>query len=222
MSKPGGINHDVAAQLLGITPGELNGLVRDGHVRRLDANSYSAAAAVQDYIAYVKSTQTRREERPTQAEIAAHLDISDRRLRELLTEWGLDHKQATQTELRQRYIRKLREEAAGRATTGPLDLATERARLASEQADRVAMQNAISRKELGPISLISEVLAKIGSRAGKMLDTIPGAIRRREPGITADTLREISAIVAEARNKVANLSLADLKDDDEEETGEEA
>lgn len=158
---------------------------------------------------------------PSQAEIAQHLDLSDRSVRELLAEWGIDHGQLTLTEFRLRYIRKLREAAAGRATVGDIGLATERARLAREQADKIAMQNAISRRELGPVSLMQEVLAKAGSRAGKLLDTIPGEIRRREPGISAETLTIVAGIVAQARNSVAALTMSELGIDAEEDDEDE-
>lgn len=45
-----------------------------------------------------------------------------------------------------KYIAHLREQAAGRAAAGDLDLAAERARLAAEQADRLAMVNAEKRR----------------------------------------------------------------------------
>jgi len=112
------------------------------------------------------------------------------------------------------YCRHLREMAAGRAASGDLDLATERARLAKEQADKVAMQNAISRNELAPVYLLEEVLAKAGARAAKILDTIPGTIKRREPGLSADTMMAISRDVAKVRNMAAAVTLDDLREED--------
>lgn len=108
------------------------------------------------------------------------------------------------------YCDRLREQAAGRAAAGDLDLATERARLAREQADKIAMQNAVARGELAPASLIQEVLAKAGTAAGRILDTIPGEIRRRELGVTAETVDAIAAIVAKARNTFASITLRDI------------
>lgn len=133
----------------------------------------------------------------------------------LCAELGIDWRTASLDEVRVRYIRRLREQAAGRAAAGDLDLAGERARLAKEQADRVAMQNAVTRGELAPVQLIEEVLAKAGSRAAKILDTIPGTIRRREPSLSADTIATIAKDIAKVRNIAATVSLADLREDDQ-------
>lgn len=209
------LNHDTAARLLDLTPGELQTLVNQGVIPRVDKNAYSLGPLVHAYVRFLRDECGRIEKSPTQAEIAAHLDISDRRLRDLLTEFGLDHKQVPLAEIRVRYLRKLREEAAGRSAAGDVDLATERALLAKEQRIRVEMQNAVTRKELAPVVLIEEVLAKAGSRAARILDTIPGLVRRRCPELDANTLSAIRDQVAQARNLAAAISLADLDDEDE-------
>jgi phage terminase Nu1 subunit (DNA packaging protein) len=56
-------------------------------------------------------------------------------------------------EIRVAYIRRLREQAAGRAAVGDLDLAGERAALAKAQRERIEMQNAVTRGELAPVVL---------------------------------------------------------------------
>ena len=149
----------------------------------------------------------------TQAEIAEHLDLSDRSVREFLTAAGMDHKQCTLDEIRVAYIRHLREMAAGRAAAGDLDLATERAMLAREQRLRIEMQNAVTRGELAPAAWIEQVLSKAASRVGRKLDAIPGMVRRRVPELSADAIDLIAAAIAMARNDVAVLSVADLDDD---------
>jgi terminase small subunit / prophage DNA-packing protein len=113
------------------------------------------------------------------------------------------------------YCGNLREVAAGRATNGELDLASERARLAKEQADKVAMQNAERRGELAPVSAMEMVLAAVGSKVGKILDTIPGLIRRRVPGAGSDVIEAIEADIAKCRNMAASMTLASLSDDDD-------
>lgn len=207
------LNHDTAARLLDLTPGELTGLVNRGVIPRADKNAYNLGPLVHAYIRHLREEQIRIDQRPTQAEIAAHLDISDRRLRELLTEFGLDHKQSPLTEIRILYLRKLRAEAAGRSTNGDLDLATERARLAAEQADKIAMQNAVTRGELAPAALIEEVLTKAAARIAGVFDAIPGMVRRRVPELRSEEIDLIAGEVAKARNVVAAMSLADLSDD---------
>lgn len=148
-----------------------------------------------------------------QRDIADHLDMSQQAVSGLLAQLGIDWKASTMDEIRVAYIRHLREQAAGRAAAGDLDLATERARLAKEQADRVAMQNAVTRSELAPVSLIEEVLTKAAARVAGIFDAIPGYVRRRVPNLTAGDVELIAAEVAKARNIVAAMSLADLDED---------
>lgn len=128
---------------------------------------------------------------------------------------GIDWRSANLDEIRIAYIRRLREQAAGRAAAGDLDLATERAMLAREQRVRLEMQNAVTRGELAPVALIEEVLTKAASKVAGVLDAIPGMVRRRVPLLTADDIELIAGEIAKARNTVAGMSLADLSEDDE-------
>lgn len=105
------------------------------------------------------------------------------------------------------YCSHLREVAAGRMAAGGIDLATERARLAKEQADRVAMQNSVSRRELAPVALIEEILSRTASRVNGIFDAIPGAIRRRAGRLGAQDIDIISDEIAKARNIVASMSI---------------
>lgn len=148
----------------------------------------------------------------TQQKIANHLDLSQQAASQLLAELGIDWKASTLDEIRVAYIRRLREQAAGRAAAGDLDLAGERAALARAQRERIEMQNAVTRGELAPVVLIEEVLTKAASKTAGILDAIPGMIRRRVPLLTADDIGLIAGEVAKARNMVAAMSLADLVD----------
>lgn len=107
-----------------------------------------------------------------------------------------------------------REVSAGRQGDGDgeLDLVAERARLASEQADKVAMQNAVTRQELAPVHVIEDVLTKAGAKVAGILEAIPGAIRRRVPGLKATEMELIQREIAKARNIAASVSLDDLGD----------
>ncbi len=113
------------------------------------------------------------------------------------------------------YCDHLREVAAGRGGEAGKDLTAERARLAREQADRLAMQNAVTRGELAPAHLMEQVLSKVGARAGRILETIPGTLRRRLPQLTAADLDVVTQIVAKARNLAASMRLADVDADDD-------
>lgn len=98
------------------------------------------------------------------------------------------------------------------AATSALDLAGERARLAKEQADRVAMQNAITRGELAPVALIEQVLAATAAKVAGIFDAIPGLVRRRVPRLSREELDLIAGEIAKVRNIVAGMSLSDLGD----------
>jgi len=149
----------------------------------------------------------------SQQDIANHLDMSQQAVSALLEQLGIDWKVADLSEIRIAYIRRLREAAAGRGGEGAVgELAAERARLAREQADKISMQNAVTRGELAPVALIEEVLTKAASKVAGVLDAIPGMIRRRVPLLTADDIDLIAGEVAKARNTVAAMSLADLDD----------
>lgn len=223
MSQPANtISHDAAARVLKLAPAELTRLVEQGAVPRIAKDAYQLIPLVHGYIDHLRAEQQRIVQRPTQAEIAEHLDISTRRVRELATEWGIDSREVSLGEWRVRYLAKLREEAAGRAGTGDLDLVAERARLAKVQADRIEMQNAVTRKELAPAELIEEVLSRAGARAAKLLDTIPGELKRRCPQLTADDIATIATTIAKVRNIAAAISLANLQEDEEEGQGDTA
>jgi len=114
------------------------------------------------------------------------------------------------------YIGNLRETAAGRqAAYGELDLVTERARLARAQALRVEMQNAIAQRELAPVSVIAEVLGRVGRQIAVTLEAIPIQLKRRS-SIAMDDLEYITREIVRARNLAAcvELDLSDLVDAD--------
>lgn len=103
----------------------------------------------------------------TQSDVAAHLDLSQAAVSQLVNEGvlptpagrgGLDLGAS-----RIAYIRRLREQAAGRAPLGDgpvdLDLVRERARLAKGQADAQEMRNDVMR---GLVVLVTDVAAIVG------------------------------------------------------------
>lgn len=213
MAENPGLNHDTAAKLLGLTPKELTGLVNSGIITRTGKDNYSLALIVRDYIAHLKKPRLIW----SQTEIAEHLDTSDRTIRELQDKLGFNCKTNTVDEIRVAYIRHLREQAAGRATTGDLDLATERAALAREQRIRIEMQNAVTRRELGPIDALEFGLTDLLVRVAAKLDTIPGKIKIASDKLTAADLDIVSAVIAQVRNDIAGMDIDwfDDKTDDE-------
>lgn len=107
------------------------------------------------------------------------------------------------------YCRNLREVAAGRLAAGDIDLATERALLAREQREKIAMQNAVTRGELAPRALLTQVLAATAPKVCGLLESIVPALRRRS-GYSAEDLDFIARTIADARNAIAGLRLPDL------------
>ncbi|MBP0446716.1 hypothetical protein J8J14_18220 [Roseomonas sp. SSH11] len=116
----------------------------------------------------------------TQAEVAAHLGLSQQAVSALIQrailpgaagKGGLDLDAC-----RLAYVRHLREVAAGRASAESgegLDLVQERARLAAEQADATAMKNAITRGELVPAGDLERVFGALVSSARERFLALP-------------------------------------------------
>jgi phage terminase Nu1 subunit (DNA packaging protein) len=103
-----------------------------------------------------------------------------------------------------RIIYKRRSEAAaGRSDS----LVEERARLAREQADRVAMENAAKRGDLAPVGVIEMMLAAIAAQAVASLEAVPGRVRMRLPHLTAADISAIEREIAAARNTIAGAAV---------------
>jgi len=123
------IDADAAARIIEVTPRELKKLVDNGNVKRQNGK-YHPVQLFRDYIAYIKKDKLRT---PTQVEIAMHLDMSERNVRDVLAGIGdKTHragdwwKQSTIDEIQLLYIRDLREKAAGRGGESQSELARAR------------------------------------------------------------------------------------------------
>lgn len=143
----------------------------------------------------------------TQKEVAEHLDLTDRTVRDLKKRGVFNADGRGQLDLdacRVAYIRHLRERAAGRssdeAEAEGLDLVAEKARLAKEQADHYAMRNAEKRGELVPVadytaavvSVIEMVKAKLLRIPAKVAKT-DSRLKDRIADALEDALDELSA-----------------------------
>lgn len=197
------IGHDAAAALLQLAPEQLTRLVSAGAVRRAAPGKYVPAQIIRDYIAHLHAEPDRIERNPTQQEIAEHLDMSDRNLRDLLQSVGLDHKQAAMSEIRVAYIRRLREQAAGRmgGEMGGLDLVQERAALAREQREGQAIKNAVARKEFAPVGLLADVLGMAASAVVDRFDQLEGQLRKACPDLPDEAKTTVQTVIAAARNE---------------------
>lgn len=113
------------------------------------------------------------------------------------------------------YCEHMRGVAAGRGGDDGVELTAARARLAKEQADKIAMQNAVTRGELAPAPLLEYTLARTGTKVTRILDTIPGLLRRRLPQLGADDVAAVAAVIAKARSAVAAMRLVDVGAEDD-------
>lgn len=130
------------------------------------------------------------------------------------------NKEMTCAERLVKYCSHIREQAAGRATVGDLDLATERAGLAREQRLRLEMQNAVTRREYGPIIEMELGLADVLAMAGSKLDTIVGKLRKRSDVLTSDDLDIVGRVISDVRNDIAETAIDwfDVASEEDDET----
>lgn len=219
------VGHDAAASMLQVAPEQLARLVAAGHVRRAAPGKYVPAQILRDYLAYLHAEPERRERSPTQQEIAEHLDMSERNLRDVLQVVGLDHKQASMGAVRIAYIRRLREQAAGRAgdSADGLDLPQERAALARAQREGIEIKNAVLRKEYAAISVLAAVLATASQAVVERFEQLPGALKRTCPDLPEAARDQVMSTIAAARNEwvsrtvsLVQASLIDANEPDDE------
>ena len=172
---------DVAARLIKVTPKELDKLVKDGVIPREAPNKFILPKVVHGYVDHLNGS-LKNKTKLSQADLAEHLDISERRLRDLLRELNLDHKADSSDTIRLAYISKLREEAAGRSDKG-LGAVRERETLASAQlkeldlAERLKLIINIPDIEPLLIHLMKDIQAQIvaaGNRAVQAVEAEHG------------------------------------------------
>ena len=125
------------------------------------------------------------------------------------------------------YCLRMREQAAGRYSEGPLDLAQERAALARSQREAVDLKNAVARGEFAPITLLSEVLAQASQSIVERFEQLPGQLKRACPALDDAARDQVMTTLAAARNEWvrATCELAiqppDLTDDETEDAEDE-
>jgi len=117
------------------------------------------------------------------------------------------------------YTEHLREVAAGRDPSG--ELSYERARVARESADKLALSNAVARREFAPVQVLEVVLADVARQVATHLDALVPTIKRRLPDMPAAALAQITEAVHTCRELCAGANIASaeersaLDDDDE-------
>lgn len=142
----------------------------------------------------------------TGPELQDHLDLSHNTIARLEKEGVVVRIKRGVYDLDQsrlRYIRHLRDTAAGRGGSSAVEsLSEERARLAKEQADHVALKNAQMRGDLvakeDVISTWSGILSDV--RAGLL--AVPSRVQQRISNLTS---HDIEAIDSEIRDALRTL-----------------
>jgi phage terminase Nu1 subunit (DNA packaging protein) len=132
----------------------------------------------------------------TGAQAAQHIDLSERRFRELLDSGAVTRARPGKYDLakvRVQYIRNLRKLAAGHGAGSP-DLARERALLAREQRGAVKIKNQLSHGVLVRVSEVAAFVKSEYSVVREILLNIPGthsyeiaAAARESPDLHSST-----------------------------------
>lgn len=143
-----------------------------------------------------------------QDQLAALLGISEARVSQLVSD-GVLLPGENGLQWLHAYCARLREQAAGRSSSGGLDLAQERAALAREQRASYAIKNAVALGEYAPISLLSDVLSFASQAVVDRLEALTAQIKRAAPGMDDVTRRVIDQTIASCRNEWVR-STADL------------
>lgn len=138
----------------------------------------------------------------TQAQFAALVGISPPAVSHLLKSGSLG-KGGTAAD----WILAYCEMTRANAYDQPAGLTEERARLAKAQADKVEMQNAVTRGELAPKSLLTVALASLTARVVGLLETIPVELRRMNPKLTPEDVAVAQRVIDKVRNAAAATTL---------------
>lgn len=153
----------------------------------------------------------------TQLEVAEHLDLKERRTRELVREAvipaGRGRGGYDLDACRVAYIRYLRGLGSGKVKPAPdrpveqIDYELERARLTKEQADGQELKNAQTRRELAPVELIVWALNRFASQVCPLLEAIPQKVKRRIPSMTASQIEIIKRETVRAQNAASKITV---------------
>lgn len=156
----------------------------------------------------------------TQALFAEWVGVSEAKVSQLVSDGVLERGQ-TGREWLLAYCSRLREQAAGRDPDG--ELAAARTRLSNEQADRVAMANAIARREYLPVAVIEDVLSRVARQLAAIFESVVPEVRKDVPQLPSEALRIVELKLVRARELAASISLEtpDSDCDAEEQSPEE-
>lgn len=156
----------------------------------------------------------------TTTEMAEILGLHPRTLRRLADEGKVHrapkgngmywHKASVQT-----YCQHLREVAGNKGHSGDIDLTAERARLAKEQADKAALQNAVLRGEMVKVKAVEAAWLGASTAARRRLLAVPS--RMRNAGLGADLSARLDREMRMALSDLADSGPAAVPDEETEE-----
>lgn len=146
----------------------------------------------------------------TQKKLAEHLDLSDRQIRNLVSDGvlpGSKGRGGYQLDAcRKAYIRYLRG-----LQNGQIKAATDvdTARMLNLEADTrlKEIKRKQLEKELAPINLLEWTIGNAASQIAAILETIPGKLKRRAPRLSANELDIIKREIVKAQNIASKITV---------------
>lgn len=89
------------------------------------------------------------------------------------------------------------------------DLAKERARQAAETSEKLAMDNAIRRRDLVPVAELEAVAAQMGGFVRANLEALPAEIKRQFPFLNNAQIGQIKRLIARTSDAIADFNITD-------------
>ncbi len=113
------------------------------------------------------------------------------------------------------YCSRLREQAAGRATSTGLSLADESADLKRHQKwiQKVKLQKEL--REWAPINLLTICLSKASAQVATHLEAIPVQLKRSFPDLTEPQMNIIREQIGKARNAITTTNLSSILNEED-------
>jgi len=88
-----------------------------------------------------------------------------------------------------------------------IDKDHEQARLARANADGKEIDNQERKRELASVTVMAEIIGKVGSQISAVLDSIPQKIKRRVPSLTANDIELIKKEIVKTQNAAAAMEV---------------
>ena len=167
--QPKGYPLTTMAALFATNEVEIQRLANNSIIPKPSNGLYDLAACVRSYIIHLR-------DKPSQlskAEIAAHLDMSERNLTDVLRGLNLDYKIHDVEEIRAAYIRDLREKAAGRGGDHQIESTLARTRKDTAQATLYEIQIEEKAGQLIPVAKIEPFITSSIVAARQYILSLP-------------------------------------------------